>query len=81
VTVPVTGVEEGPVSVKVVLLIVEEFMARAKVAVTIELEQTPPALMAGVWETTVGGVRPGLAPGLQHPGLRMSNRNATDNFL
>jgi hypothetical protein len=29
----------------------------------------------------VGGAKSGLAPGLQHPGLKMSNKNAADQIM
>jgi len=69
------------VKVKVVALIVAGCIARLNVAVTAALGQTPTAPARGVTEITVGGVRAGLAPGLQHPGLKMSSRNAMDQIL
>jgi len=55
VTTPATGVVPGPVKVKVVVLMVEGFIARLKVAVTTELGQTPVEPFSGVSEITVGG--------------------------
>jgi hypothetical protein len=69
------------VNVKVVLLIVAGFIATLKVAVTTVLGQTPAAPLGGNSEVTVGGIRPGLAPGLQHPELKMSSRNAMNQIL
>jgi hypothetical protein len=69
------------VKVKVVVLIVAGFIASLKVAVATELVQTPVAPLGGVTEVTVGGVRSGLEPGLQHPGLKMSSRNAMNHVL
>jgi hypothetical protein len=71
-----TGGVPGEVKVKVVVLIVAGLIAMLKVAVTTVLGQTPAAPVGGVSEITVGGVRPGLAPGLQHPALKMSSKNA-----
>jgi hypothetical protein len=51
----------GPVKVKVVVLIVEGFIASLKVAVTTVLGQTPVVAVGGVTEITVGGAH-GLAP-------------------
>jgi hypothetical protein len=69
------------VKVKVVVLIVEGLIGSLKVAVTTVLGQTPPAPVGGVSDITVGGVSPGLAPGLQHPVLKMSSRNAMNQSL
>ena len=52
-----------------------------KVAVTAALGQTPTAPLSGTTDTTVGGAKSGLAPGLQHPGLKMSNKNAADQIM
>ena len=68
------------VKVKVVALIVAGCIGRLNVAVTAALGQTPAAPARGTTET-VGGARAGLAPGLQHPGLKMSSRNAMDQIL
>jgi hypothetical protein len=79
---PVTATGGVPaVTVKVEALIVAGFIATLKAAVTTVLGQMPAAPLRGVTETTVGGVRLGLAPGLQHPGLKMSSRNAMDQIL
>jgi hypothetical protein len=64
------------VKVKVVVLIVEGFIASPKVAVTTVLGQTPAAPAIGPTEVTVGGVKAGFVPGLQHPVLKISSRNA-----
>jgi len=69
------------VKVKVVVLIVAGFIATLKVAVTTVLGQTPAAPPRGNSEVTVGGIKPELAPGLQHPGLKMSSRNAMNQIL
>ena len=71
----------GPVKVKVVPLIDVEFIATLKVTVTTELGQIPTAPLRGAIGATTGGVRFGLAPGLQHPGLRMSSNNAIEHIL
>jgi hypothetical protein len=63
-----------------VALIVEGFIATLKVAVTAALGQTPTAPARGTTEI-VGGVKPGLAPGLQHPGLKMSSKNAKNQIV
>src|SRR5579859_69752 len=55
-TAPATATPPGPVSVKVVLLIVAGFMASLKVAATFWLMGTPIALLTGLVEITVGGV-------------------------
>ncbi|MFZ0772833.1 MAG: hypothetical protein WCA49_10385 [Candidatus Sulfotelmatobacter sp.] len=68
------------VNVKVVLLIVAGFIAALKVAVTAALGQTPIAALRGDTEITVGAGKTGLAPGLQHPGLKMSSRSAMDQI-
>jgi hypothetical protein len=70
----------GAVNVKVVALIVEGFIGTLKVAVTAALEQTPTAPARGTTEI-VGGVNSGLAPGLQHPGLKMSNKKAKKQIV
>jgi hypothetical protein len=62
-------------------LIDVEFIATLKVAVMIVLGQTPAAPATGATEITVGGIKPGLAPVLQHPGLKMSSRNAANQIL
>jgi hypothetical protein len=75
----------GPVNVKVALLIDVEFIATLKAAVMIVLGQTLAAPATGATEITVGGIKPGLvpwlAPVLQHPGLKMSSRNAANQIL
>ena len=77
VTTPSTATGGVPVvTVNVVLLMVSGFMGTLKVAVTTVLGQAPPAPVGGVSETAVGGTKAGLAPGLQHPVLTMSSRNA-----
>ncbi|MFZ0420236.1 MAG: hypothetical protein WAM04_19185 [Candidatus Sulfotelmatobacter sp.] len=80
VTTPLTDAASGPVNVKVVLLIVAGFIAALKAAVTGALGQTPTAALRGTTETTVGAAKTGLAPGLQHPGLKMSRRSAMDQI-
>src|SRR5579863_9365314 len=55
VTVPATGVAPGPVTVKVVPLIVVAFMASLNVAEIVVLTATPVAPVTGTVETTVGG--------------------------
>ena len=55
-TVPATAVPPGPASVKVVAAIVAGFIASLKVALTTWLMGTPVAPLAGIVETTVGGV-------------------------
>jgi hypothetical protein len=69
----------GPVNVKVVALIVAGFIAWLKIAVTVVLGHALAAPFVGVTELTVGAITPGLAPGLQHPGPKMSNRNSAAN--
>ena len=69
------------VKVKVVVLIVEGFIASLKVAVATELVQTPVVPVGGVADVTVEGVRSGLGLGLQHPGLKMSSRNAMNHVV
>jgi hypothetical protein len=70
------------VNVKVVVLIVAGFIASLKVAVATESVQTPVAPLGGMTGVvTVGGVRSGLEPGLQHPGLKMSSRNAMNHVV
>jgi hypothetical protein len=64
-----------------VLSIVAGFIATLKVAVTAVLGQTPAALFRGVTEVTVGVAKPGLAPGLQHPGLKMRSKDAANQLL
>jgi hypothetical protein len=54
VTVPATGVAPGPVTVKVVPLIVAGFMASLNVAEIVVLTATAGAPFAGIVETTVG---------------------------
>jgi len=54
VTRPATAVVPGPVSVKVVPLMVSGFMAVLKVALTTWLAGTPVAKLAGIVESTVG---------------------------
>jgi hypothetical protein len=54
-TEPVTVVAPGPVSVKVVTLIVVASIGTLNVAVTVILSATVTALFAGTVETTVGG--------------------------
>jgi hypothetical protein len=71
----------GPVNVKVVPLIDVEFIATLKVAVTVVLGQRPAAPLRGATEITVGGVKTGLAPGLQHPELKMSSRNTANQIV
>ena len=71
----------GPVNVKVVPLIVAGFIARLKVALTGALGHAPVEALRGVTEVVVGGMRPGLAPGLQHPGLKMRSKNADNQIL
>lgn len=54
-TVPATGVAPGPLSVKVVALIVEAFIGALNVAETRVFTGTAEAPFAGTVETTVGG--------------------------
>jgi hypothetical protein len=56
------------------------FIATLKVAVTVPFGQAVEPLR-GVTELAVGGVKSGLAPGLQHPALKMSNKNAGNQIL
>jgi hypothetical protein len=50
--------------------------------VATESVQTPVAPLGGMTGVvTVGGVRSGLEPGLQHPGLKMSSRNAMNHVV
>src|ERR1700693_2291063 len=65
VTVPVTGVVPGPVTVKVVVLMVAGFIACGKVAATSALGHTSVAPLGGVTETGGDGGRQGLAPVLK----------------
>ncbi len=58
-TVPVTAAAPGPVSVKVLLSIVEAVIASLKVASTAWLIGTLTARLAGTVEMTVGGVGAG----------------------
>src|SRR6202140_4675934 len=53
--VPATGVAPGPVTVKVVPLMVAAFMISLNVAEMVVLTATPVAPFAGTVETTVGG--------------------------
>src|ERR1700674_4884401 len=53
--VPATGVAPGPVTVKVVPLMVAAFMASLNVAKMVVLTATAVAPFAGTVETTVGG--------------------------
>jgi hypothetical protein len=46
--------------VKVVVLMVEGFIARLKVAGTTVLGQTPPAPVGGASDTTMGGTKVGF---------------------
>jgi hypothetical protein len=69
------------VKVKVVVLIVAGFIASLKVAVTTALGHMPTTPLRGVSEVKVGGVTPGLALGLQHPGLKTSSKNAMNHVL
>jgi len=55
VTVPATGVAPGPVTVKVVPVMVAGFMASLKVAETSVLTATEVARFAGTVDTTAGG--------------------------
>ena len=55
VTAPATGVAPGPVTVKVVPVMVAGFMGPLKVAETSVVTATPVAPFAGTVETTVGG--------------------------
>jgi hypothetical protein len=65
VTVPVTGVVPGPVTVKVVVLMVAGFIACGKVAATSALGHTRVAPIGGVTETGGAGGRHGFAPVLK----------------
>ena len=81
VTCPATGAEAGPVSVKVVALMVDGFIALLNVAVTAALAHVPVAPLAGITEFTVGAVTPGLLParsGSLHPVAKTSNENAVN---
>jgi hypothetical protein len=76
---PATGAEAGPVSVKVVALMVDGFMALLKVAVTAALAQAPLAPLGGATEITAGAVTPGLLPLLSespHPVAKMRSNSA-----
>jgi hypothetical protein len=55
VTVPLTEVPPGPVTVKVEELIVAAFIAWLKVAVRADVTATPVAALRGVTDVTVGG--------------------------
>jgi len=82
VTTPATATGGVPVvKVNVLVLIVEAFIATLKAAVTTVLGQTPAAPLGGVTGATVGGTKAGFVPGLQHPMLKMSSRNAMKQIV
>jgi hypothetical protein len=62
-------------------VIVAGFIATLKVAVTGALGHAPVEAFRGATEATVGVAKPGLAPGLQHPGLKMTSKNAGNQIL
>jgi hypothetical protein len=68
---------------KVVSLIVAGFIALLKVAVMIELGQTPAEPSGGATEVTVGGVVPGFPAlsGSLHPAPIISSRNARKHIV
>src|SRR5208282_1272315 len=81
VTTPSTGVGPGAVKVKVVVSIVDAFIALLKVMFTTVFWQEPAAALGGPSESTVGGVvEPGLGEVL-HPALKMSSRDVTKQRL
>ena len=86
-TVPATGVAPGPVTVKVVALIVAGFIALLNVVViTVVLAEATVEPFSGLTEVTLGEVRglPGLStsPFLpEHPATKAANRNATNDIF
>jgi hypothetical protein len=82
-TVPVTGVKAGPVTVKVVGVIVEASILLLKVAVIFESTATPVARSAGTEELTVGGkeLPPPELLDPPHPAIRTTRRNTTNHIL
>ena len=70
----------GPVKVKVDALIDVGFIGRLKVAVT-AVVQRPAEALSGISEVTIGATKFGLAPGLQHPGVKISSMNAINQRL
>src|SRR5580704_5273499 len=72
------------VTVKVVALMLEGFIALLKVAVTVVFGQTPFAPLAGITETTVGGVTVRLTPALSgslHAAPTISDRSAVNQII
>jgi hypothetical protein len=57
------------------------FIATLKVAVTVAFGQALVAPLRGATEIDAGGVKLGLLPGLQHPGLKMSSNNAVNQIV
>jgi hypothetical protein len=57
------------------------FIGALKMAVTGPFGQAAVAPLMGVTEFAMGGVRSGFVPGVQHPVVRMSNRNAGNQIL
>jgi len=56
------------------------FIGRLKVAVTAVVHR-PAEPLTGVSELATGVAKFGLVPGLQHPGVKISSRNATNQRL
>jgi hypothetical protein len=61
-------------------LIDEGFIGRLKVAVTVVV-QRPAEALSGVSEVMIGAAKFGLAPALEHPGVKISSRNAINQRL
>jgi hypothetical protein len=57
------------------------FIGALKMAVTGPFGQAAVAPLMGVTEFAMGGVRSGFVPGVQHPVVRMSNKNAGNQML
>jgi hypothetical protein len=70
----------GPAKVKVDPLIDVELIGTLKVAVT-TVAQRPAEPLIGASEVTIGAAKFGLVPGLQHPGVKISSRNAINQRL
>jgi len=51
------------------------------VAMTDAFGQTLVAPLRGATEIDTGGVKSALLPGLQHPGLKMSSKNAVNQIV
>jgi hypothetical protein len=87
VTVPVTGVTKGPVTVKVPgAVIVAPLIGILNVAVTFLLIATPVVALAGVTDVTVGatsGAGGAATPprSLSHPAVKTTRSNAINHII